>query len=318
MEKIEFVHKPVLYDEVIESLEIKPDGIYVDGTAGGAGHSSGIASRLTTGKLIAFDRDEEAVKVASERLARFGERATVVHSNFSEIKKVLAEMGIEHIDGFLIDLGLSSFQIDEPSRGFSFSHDAKLDMRMNVRDSLSAYDVVNGYSADELKRIFFEYGEERFAPSIARAIVREREIKPIETTFELVDIIRGAMPGFSRNGTKHPEKRVFQAIRIEVNNELGVIEQTIRDAVSIMNEGAVISVITFHSLEDRIVKALFKEMCSDCVCDPKLPQCICNHVASLELKNRKPIVASEEELKENSRSHSAKLRVARRINTDKV
>ncbi len=314
METHEFVHKPVLFDEVIESLRIKPDGIYADGTAGGAGHSSGIAERLTSGKLISFDRDADAVKVASERLSKFGERSTVVHSNYSEIKSVLAEMGIDRIDGLLLDLGVSSYQLDNAERGFSYMADAPLDMRMDRREKISAYSVVNEYSAEDLKRILFEYGEERFAPSIARAIVREREKAPIETTLELSEIIKGAMPASARNGAHHPAKRSFQAIRIEVNGELRIIEQTIRDAASIMNEGGIISIITFHSLEDRIVKQTFAKLAEGCTCPKSFPVCICGNKPTLEVVSRKPILPSDAELEENPRSRSAKLRVAKRVN----
>jgi 16S rRNA (cytosine1402-N4)-methyltransferase len=314
MQTADFVHKPVLFDEVLESLRIKPDGIYVDGTTGGAGHSSGIAEKLVNGRLISFDRDADAIAVATERLARFGERSTIVHSNFSEIKSVLLSMGVERIDGLLLDLGVSSYQLDCAERGFSYMADAPLDMRMDKRDSVSAYDVVNGYSAAELKKILWEYGEEKFAPSIANAIVRARETKPIESTLELSDIIKGAMPASARNGAHHPAKRSFQAIRICVNGELSIIENTIRDAVSMMNNGGIISIITFHSLEDRIVKQTFADLAKGCTCPKSFPVCICGNKPSLEIVSRKPILPSEEELEVNPRSRSAKLRVAMRIN----
>lgn len=314
MEIADFVHKPVLFDEVIESLRIKPNGIYVDGTTGGASHSSGIAENLVNGRLISFDRDADAIAVATERLAKFGDRSTVVHSNFSEMKNVLLSMGIERIDGLLLDLGVSSYQLDCAERGFSYMADAPLDMRMDKRDTTTAYDVVNGYSASELKRILFDYGEERFAPSIANAIVRARETKPIESTLELSDIIKGAMPASARNGAHHPAKKSFQAIRICVNGELGIIENTIRDAVSIMNNGGIISIITFHSLEDRIVKQTFAELAKGCTCPKSFPVCICGNKPSLEIVSRKPIVPSAEELEANPRSRSAKLRVAMRVN----
>ena len=314
MQTADFVHKPVLFDEVLESLRIKPDGIYVDGTTGGAGHSSGIAEKLVNGRLISFDRDADAIAVATERLARFGERSTIVHSNFSEIKSVLLSMGVERIDGLLLDLGVSSYQLDCAERGFSYMADAPLDMRMDKRDSVSAYDVVNGYSAAELKKILWEYGEEKFAPSIANAIVRARETKPIESTLELSDIIKGAMPASARNGAHHPAKRSFQAIRICVNGELSIIENTIRDAVSMMNNGGIISIITFHSLEDRIVKQTFADLAKGCTCPKSFPVCICGNKPSLEIVTRKPILPSEEELEVNPRSRSAKLRVAMRIN----
>ena len=314
MQTADFVHKPVLFDEVLESLRIKPDGIYVDGTTGGAGHSSGIAEKLVNGRLISFDRDADAIAVATERLARFGERSTIVHSNFSEIKSVLLSMGVERIDGLLLDLGVSSYQLDCAERGFSYMADAPLDMRMDKRDSVSAYDVVNGYSAAELKKILWEYGEEKFAPSIANAIVKARETKPIESTLELSDIIKGAMPASARNGAHHPAKRSFQAIRICVIGELSIIENTIRDAVSMMNNGGIISIITFHSLEDRIVKQTFADLAKGCTCPKSFPICICGNKPSLEIVSKKPILPSEEELEVNPRSRSAKLRVAMRIN----
>ena len=314
MQTAEFVHKPVLFDEVIESLRIKPDGIYVDGTTGGAGHSSGIAEKLDSGMLVSFDRDADAIAVATERLAKFGSRSMIVHSNFSEIKSELAARGIDRIDGLLLDLGVSSYQLDCAERGFSYMADAPLDMRMDRRDELSAYDVVNGFSAAELKKILFEYGEERFAPSIANAIVRAREIKPIESTLELSDIIKNALPASARNGSHHPAKKSFQAIRISVNNELKIIEQTIKDAVSIMNNGGIISIITFHSLEDRIVKQAFAELAKGCTCPKSFPVCICGNKPSVEIVSRKPILPSDEELEINPRARSAKLRVAMRIN----
>ncbi len=314
MQTAEFVHKPVLFDEVIESLRIKPDGIYVDGTTGGAGHSSGIAEKLDSGMLVSFDRDADAIAVATERLAKFGSRSMIVHSNFSEIKSELAARGIDRIDGLLLDLGVSSYQLDCAERGFSYMADAPLDMRMDRRDELSAYAVVYGFSAAELKKILFEYGEERFAPSIANAIVRAREIKPIESTLELSDIIKNALPASARNGSHHPAKKSFQAIRISVNNELKIIEQTIKDAVSIMNNGGIISIITFHSLEDRIVKQAFAELAKGCTCPKSFPVCICGNKPSVEIVSRKPILPSDEELEINPRARSAKLRVAMRIN----
>ena len=315
MENQEFIHKPVLFEEVIESLAIKPDGIYVDGTAGGAGHSSAIAARLTTGRLVAFDRDSDAVAVASERLSRFGDRAEVVHSNYSDIKKVLAEKGIEKIDGFLLDLGVSSYQLDCADRGFSYMADAPLDMRMDRREAVSAYDVVNGYSEQKLKQIFYEYGEERFSSAIAAAIVRARSQKPIERTLELAEIIRGAIPPAARNGG-HPAKRVFQAIRIEVNGELEIIASAIKDAVSMLKDGGRIAIITFHSLEDRIVKQTFADLSKGCTCPKSFPVCICGNKPSLKAVSKKPILPSDEELEENSRSRSAKLRVSERVNAE--
>ncbi len=317
MEEKDFVHKSVLFEETIEALNIKPDGIYVDGTAGGAGHSSAIASRLESGKLIAFDRDADAVRTASERLARFEERAEVVHSNYSEIKSVLYGKGIERIDGFLLDLGVSSYQLDCAERGFSYMADAPLDMRMDRRESVSAYDVVNGYSEQKLRQIFYEYGEEKFSASIAAAIVRARSQKPVERTLELAEIIKGAIPPAARNGGHHPAKRTFQAIRIEVNGELEIISSAIKDAVSLLNEGGRVAIITFHSLEDRIVKQTFADLSKGCTCPKSFPVCICGNKPSLRAVSKKPILPSEAELEENPRSRSAKLRVAERVNADK-
>ncbi|MBR5881483.1 MAG: 16S rRNA (cytosine(1402)-N(4))-methyltransferase RsmH, partial [Clostridia bacterium] len=257
MEQVHFSHVSVLLHECMDALAIKPDGIYIDGTAGGAGHSHEIASHLTEGKLIALDRDLTAVGVASERLAKFGEHAQVVHSNFSDMARVCRELGIEGVDGVLLDLGVSSYQLDTADRGFSYMADAPLDMRMNREDKLDAYTVVNTYTEQQLKKIIYDYGEERFAPRIAARIVQEREKQPIRTTGELVTIIKNAMPAAAKEGGHHPAKRTFQAIRIEVNGELSVIEPTIRDAVSLLRPGGRIAIITFHSLEDRLVKQTF-------------------------------------------------------------
>ena len=312
-EKIEFSHRSVLLDECIEGLDIKPDGIYVDGTAGGAGHSSEIAKRLTDGRLIAIDQDETAVAVATERLNALNKNTTVVRSNFCEIAKVCRELGEERIDGVLLDLGVSSYQLDTAERGFSYSSDAPLDMRMDNRKTLDAYKVVNTYSEEQLKKILFEYGEERFSPAIASAIVKYREKKPIETTAELSDIIKYAMPPSVREGGHHPAKRSFQAIRIEVNGELDVIEPAIRDAVSLLKKGGRIAIITFHSLEDRIVKQAFASLASGCTCPKDFPICVCGNKPKVKLVNRKPILPSKEELEENPRSRSAKLRVAEKL-----
>ena len=309
-EKREFKHYSVLLNECIEGLDIDPDGIYVDGTAGGGGHSFAIASRLSGGKLIAIDQDEAAIRAAGERLAPLGERAQVVRSNFCEIAKVCEELGIEEIDGLLLDLGVSSYQLDTPERGFSYNSDAPLDMRMDKRKSLSAYEVVNGYSEEKLKKIFYEYGEERFSAAIAAAIVRKRQIAPIESTAELSDIIKYAIPPAAREGGHHPAKRTFQAIRIEVNSELDVIEPAIRDAVSMLRKGGRIAIITFHSLEDRIVKQTFADLAKGCVCPRDLPICVCGRKPVLKQVNKKPILPSKAELDENPRSRSAKLRVA--------
>ena len=308
--KIEFSHRSVLLDECIEGLDIKADGVYVDGTAGGGGHSSEIAARLRDGRLIAIDQDETAVAVVSERLARFGERVTVVRNNFCEIADVCRELNIDGIDGLLLDLGVSSYQLDTPERGFSYNADAPLDMRMDKRKSLDAYQVVNTYEEARLKRILFEYGEERFSAAIAAAIVREREKHPIESTAQLSNLIKYAMPPAAREGGHHPAKRSFQAIRIEVNAELDVIEPAIRDAVSLLKPGGRVAIITFHSLEDRIVKQTFADLARGCDCPKSLPICVCGKKPVVRLVNKKPILPSAEELAENPRSRSAKLRVA--------
>ena len=309
---MEFSHRSVLLDECIEGLAIRPDGIYVDGTAGGGGHSFAIASRLETGRLIAIDRDEAAIKAAGARLSPLGERATVVRSNFYEVASVLDELQIPEIDGLLLDLGVSSYQFDEAERGFSYRNDAPLDMRMDRRQQKSAFEVVNTYSEADLKRILFEYGEERFAPRIAARIVRERENAPIRTTFELSELIKGAMPAAAKDGG-HPAKRSFQAIRIEVNGELDVIAPTIESAVARMRKGGRIAIITFHSLEDRIVKQAFAKLSAGCTCPKSLPICVCGNKPKIRLVSKKPILPGEEELAENPRAHSAKLRVAEKL-----
>jgi 16S rRNA (cytosine1402-N4)-methyltransferase len=310
---IEFSHYSVLLNECLDGLDIKPDGIYVDGTAGGAGHSTQIAKRLDSGRLIAIDQDETAVAVATERLLATGKNTTVVRSNFCEIAKVLKELSIDGIDGLLLDLGVSSYQLDTAERGFSYNADAPLDMRMDNRKALSAYDVVNTYSEQELKKILFEYGEERFAPQIAAAIVRAREKKAIESTRELSDLIKYAIPSSAREGGHHPAKRSFQAIRIEVNCELDVIEPAIRDAVALLNKGGRVAIITFHSLEDRIVKQTFASLASGCTCPKDFPICVCGNKPKVRVVNKKPILPSKKELDENPRSRSAKLRIAEKI-----
>ena len=308
--KIEFSHYSVLLTECMNGLNIKPDGIYVDGTAGGAGHSSEIAKRLDNGQLIAIDQDETAVAVATQRLGTLQKNTTVVRSNFCEIAKVCENLSIDGVDGVLLDLGVSSYQLDTAERGFSYSADAPLDMRMDNRKSLSAYTVVNTYSEQEIKKILFDYGEERFAPQIAAAIVRERNKKPIETTAELSDIVKYAIPSAAREGGHHPAKRSFQAIRIEVNAELDVIEPAIRDAVSLLNVGGRIAIITFHSLEDRIVKQTFASLATGCTCPKNFPICVCGNKPKVKIITKKPIRPSKEELEENPRSRSAKLRIA--------
>ena len=312
--KINFSHRSVLLDECIESLDIKTDGIYVDGTAGGGGHSLEIVKRLTNGgRLIAIDRDDAAIAAATERLKDYLDRVTFVRNNFSSAADVCRELGIEKIDGILLDLGVSSYQLDTAERGFTHNTDAPLDMRMDRRGELDAYTVVNTYTAEELKRVIWEYGEERFAPKIAQAIVRRREQKPIETTGELVDVIKSAIPAAAREGGHHPAKRTFQAIRIEVNGELDAIEPAIRRAKDIMNSGGRIVIITFHSLEDRIVKQTYADMASGCTCPRNLPVCVCGKKPEVKVLTKKPILPSENELEENPRSRSAKLRVCEKL-----
>ncbi len=309
----EFHHVSVLLEECIEGLAIKPDGIYVDGTLGGAGHSSRIAALLTTGRHIGIDRDPIALKAAGERLKPWEDRVTLVHSNFCEIKSVLDELNIEGVDGILLDLGVSSPQLDDGGRGFSYMVDAPLDMRMNNEDSLSAHDVVNSWSFEELKKILYEYGEERYAPRIASAICARREAKPIETTLELVEIIRSAMPAAALREKQHPAKRSFQAIRIAVNDELNSVAKVMEDAIPKLNKGGRLAVITFHSLEDRIVKNAMASAAKGCTCPPNFPVCVCGKKPQVKIITRKPIVSGEEELERNPRARSAKLRICEKI-----
>ena len=309
----EFYHVSVLLEECIENLNIRPDGIYVDGTLGGAGHSSQIAARLTTGRLIGIDRDNVALAAAGERLKPFGDRVTLVHNNFCEIRQVLQELGIPGVDGILLDLGVSSPQLDDAGRGFSYMADAPLDMRMNNEDSLTAHTVGNTWSYEELRRILFDYGEERYAPKIAAAICNRRESKPIETTLELVDVIRSAMPAAALREKQHPAKRSFQAIRIAVNDELGAVEKVMQDAVDCLNPGGRLAIITFHSLEDRIVKNGMADAAKGCTCPPNFPVCVCGKQPRVKLISRKPIVSGDEELERNPRARSAKLRVCEKL-----
>lgn len=308
-----FHHVSVLLNESVEALQIKPDGIYVDGTLGGAGHSSQIARRLTSGMLIGIDRDPKALRVAEERLAPWRDRVKLVHGNFGDLESILDELGIPTVDGMLFDLGVSSPQLDEASRGFSYMADAPLDMRMNPEDRLTAWEIVNQWPRTELRRILQDYGEERYAGLIAAAIERCRAEKPIETTLELVDIIRGAMPAAALREKQHPAKRSFQAIRIAVNDELTAVERMMTVAVDHLNPGGRLAVITFHSLEDRIVKTALAEAARGCICPPKLPVCVCGRTPKVKLTPRKPITAGEEELAQNPRARSAKLRVAERL-----
>ena len=305
----EFHHVSVLLDECIEGLNIKPDGIYVDGTLGGAGHSYHIAEKLTTGRLIGIDRDPVALKAAGERLSPFADRVTLVHSNFCRMGQVLQELGISGVDGILLDLGVSSPQLDDGSRGFSYMTDAPLDMRMDNGDALSADTVVNTWSYEELKRILYDYGEERYAPAIAAAIVRKREISPIRTTLELVDVIRSAMPPAALREKQHPAKRTFQAIRIAVNDELNSVSKAMDAAIPCLNPGGRLAVISFHSLEDRIIKKTMQELATGCTCPPEFPVCVCGKKPKVKLITRKPIVSGDEELEVNPRARSAKLRI---------
>ena len=308
-----FHHVSVLLHECLDGLNIKPDGIYVDGTLGGAGHSSQIAKRLTTGRLIGIDRDPVALKAAGERLAPYKDNVTLVHANFCQIAQVLQDLEIPGVDGVLLDLGVSSPQLDDGARGFSYMADAPLDMRMNSQDTLTAEIVVNAWSQEELKRILYTYGEERYAPQIASAICRRREAAPIRTTLELVDIIRSAMPPAALREKQHPAKRSFQAIRIAVNDELGSVEKVMEDAIPLLNPGGRLAVITFHSLEDRIVKTAMTAASKGCTCPPSFPVCVCGKKPQVKLISRKPITATPEELEDNPRSRSAKLRVCEKL-----
>ena len=311
---MEFQHKSVLLQECIDALNIRPDGIYLDGTLGGAGHSSQIARRLTEGgRLIGVDRDRTALAAAKERLAPYADRVTLVHSNFAEIDAILDSLGIPAVDGMLFDLGVSSPQLDDASRGFSYMADAPLDMRMDKDDALTAGEVVNTWPQGELRRILYDYGEERYAPQIAAAICRAREKAPVETTLELVDIIRSALPAQALREKQHPAKRSFQAIRIAVNDELGAVSRMMQAAVGRLNPGGRLAVITFHSLEDRIVKSEMQQAARGCTCPPEFPVCVCGKKPLVKLVTRKPIVSGPAELEENPRARSAKLRVAEKL-----
>ena len=313
---MEFHHISVLLNECIDNLNIRPDGIYVDGTMGGGGHSLEIAKRLTTGRLICIDQDPNAHEAAGKRLAEYKDRITFVRDNFGNIANILDDLEIAKIDGMLLDIGVSSHQLDEAERGFSYQQDAPLDMRMNPDKPFSAYDVVNGYDEDELDRVIFTYGEERWARRIAQFIVKERENKPIETTGELVDIIKKAVPKGARKDGPHPAKRTFQAIRIEVNGELDVLQKAIDDVAARLSVGGRLCIITFHSLEDRIVKDAFRKQENPCICPPQFPVCVCGKKPLGRVITRKPILPSKEELEENPRSRSAKLRVLEGVSHD--
>ena len=311
---MEFHHVSVLLDECIENLNIKPDGVYVDCTMGGAGHSKEIVKRLSDkGLFIGFDQDKNAIATAKERLSEYSDRVRFVHSNFENIKEELEKIGVTKIDGVLADLGVSSHQLDEADRGFSYMQDAPLDMRMDVRCDFSAYDVVNTYSENELAKIIKDYGEDNWAKRIAKFIVEERAEKPIETTGELVEVIKKAIPKKARIDGPHPAKRTFQAIRIEVNSELSILNRAIEDGVARLNKGGRMAIITFHSLEDRIVKLKFRELSNPCTCPSEFPICVCGKKPLVKVISRKAIEPSKEEVEENPRSRSAKLRVVERI-----
>lgn len=310
---MEFSHVSVLLDEVIEGLNIKPDGIYVDGTLGGAGHSSEVAKRLTEGgRLIGIDRDESAIAAASKRLEPYKDRVTIVRDNYLNTLDILEELGIDRIDGMLLDLGVSSYQFDEGERGFSYREDAPLDMRMDQRDELTAFTVVNEYTENELFRLIRDYGEDQFAKNIAKHIVRNRAVKPIETTLELAEIIKAAIPAkFREKG--HPAKKTFQAIRIEVNCELDILKNSINGLIDALKPGGRLCIISFHSLEDKIVKNAFRIAENPCICPKEFPVCVCGRKSKGRVVTRKAITASEGELENNNRAHSAKLRIFERI-----
>ncbi|MCD8239171.1 MAG: 16S rRNA (cytosine(1402)-N(4))-methyltransferase RsmH [Clostridiales bacterium] len=307
---MEFKHISVLAEEVIKGLNIKPGALYIDGTLGGGGHSLKILE--AGGRLLAVDRDEEALAAASERLSSYNNK-TLVHGNFKDIKQILAEQGEPGADGILLDLGVSSYQLDNGGRGFSYNYDAPLDMRMDRTDSLTAYDVVNGYTEEELFRVIRDYGEERWAKRIASFIINERKASPIKTTFELNTVIKKAIPKAARQDGGHPSKRTFQAIRIEVNNELNILEKAVEDMADVLNPGGRLCIITFHSLEDRIVKTTFKRLNNPCTCPREFPVCVCGKKPVIKIITKKPVTAGENELKDNNRAHSAKLRIAEKI-----
>ncbi len=311
---MEFAHIPVMLNECLEGLNIKADGTYVDGTVGGAGHSIEIVKRLSeNGRLICVDKDEDALKAAGERLAPYKDRVTFIHDDYKNLVNELDSIGVGKVDGILLDLGVSSYQLDNAERGFSYMKDAPLDMRMDRSQRISAHEVVNGYTESELARILFDYGEEKLARQIARNIVRARSEKPIETTLELAKIVEDTYPAKTRWKFGHPAKRTFQAIRIEVNDELSSLGEAVTAMARRLEKGGRMAVITFHSLEDRIVKSVFKELSLACTCPPDFPVCVCGKVQEVELVNKKPITASEEELENNSRSQSAKLRVIEKL-----
>ena len=311
-EDLSYGHRPVLLEECLEALAIRPDGVYVDGTLGRAGHSLEIARRLTTGRLIGIDRDETAIAAARERLRDYMDHVTLVHSNFDRIGAILEELNISGADGMLFDLGVSSPQLDDAQRGFSYMHDAPLDMRMDRTAALDAHQVVNRWPYEELRRILYEYGEERYAPAIAKGICRARETAPIETTLQLVDVIKSAMPPQALREKQHPAKRSFQAIRIAVNDELNSVAKAMEDAIPLLNPGGRLAVITFHSLEDRIVKNAMAAAAKGCICPPEFPVCVCGRKPQVDILTRKPIVSAPQELERNPRARSAKLRICQK------
>ena len=310
---MEYIHKPVLLNQCLDGLNIRPDGIYVDGTLGRAGHSREIAKRLTAGRLIAIDRDQAALDAAPARLEGLMDRVTLVRGNFGDLTNILAALGVDGVDGMLFDLGVSSPQLDDGSRGFSYLQDAPLDMRMDRSAPLTAREVVNGWSQEELKRILWQYGEERYSGPIAAAIVRAREQAPVETTGQLAELIRSAMPARARREKQHPAKRSFQAVRIAVNDELGEVERLLDSALDVLRPGGRLAIISFHSLEDRLVKTAYGEWAKGCTCPPDFPVCVCGKSPNVKLIGKRPIVADEKELAENPRARSAKLRIAEKL-----
>ena len=313
MEGERYSHRPVLLEECIEGLNIRPDGLYIDGTLGRAGHSLEIAKRLTTGRLICIDRDQAALDAAEDKLREHRDKVTLVHGNFADLEQLLDGLNVDKADGMLFDLGVSSPQLDDPERGFSYQHDAPLDMRMDRSGALSAYEVVNSWDREAIKAALRDYGEERYASPVAAAIVRRREEKPIATTLELVEVIKSAMPAAALREKQHPAKRSFQGIRIAVNDELQAVRSMIEAAVPRLRQRGRLCVITFHSLEDRMVKTGFAEWARGCTCPPDFPVCVCGKTSAIRLVNKKPIVSGERELEENPRARSAKLRIAEKL-----
>lgn len=308
--QVNFVHKSVLLDETIEMLNIKPDGIYVDGTLGGGGHSYEICKQLgESGRLIGIDQDEAAIIAGGKRLEEFGNKVTIVRSNYSNMENVIHNLGIEKVDGIILDLGVSSYQLDTPERGFSYRENAPLDMRMDTRGDVTAKDIINGYSEMELYRIIRDYGEDNFAKNIAKHIVKRRMVAPLETTDELTEVIKAAIPMKVRMNGGHPAKRTFQAIRIELNKELDVLKDSLDSMIRLLNPGGRLCIITFHSLEDRIVKSIYRKNENPCVCPPNFPMCVCGNVSQGKAVTRKPIIPSDEEMENNKRAKSSKLRV---------